>query len=106
MGQILTRPGRMRLIAVSLFALIAGGSLFYPVLVLQWYVGMLPFSPYGSRPAPRAPTGGWPRIDVSKEQYLVTWPEGRSETAAPPLSLRILPTDWYGWWSSNARHDK
>ena len=106
MGRILTRPSRARLIAVTLFAVMAGGVLFYPAFVLQWYEGRPPFSPYRSRPVPQAPVGGWPEIDVSKEQYVLAWPRGNSDAAAPPLSLRILPTDWYGWWSSNARPEK
>ena len=58
MGRILTRPSRARLIAVTLFALIAGGVLFYPVFALQWYEGLLPFSPH--RLEMRRAGTGWP----------------------------------------------
>ena len=105
MGRILTRPSPARLIAVTVFALIAGGTLFYPAFVMQWYEGLLPFSPYRSKPVQQPPKGGWPKVDISKEQYVLAWPKGDSETSAPPLSLRILPTDWYAWWSLESKHE-
>lgn len=103
MGPILTRPSRGQLIGAAIFGLLAGGFLFFPAFVMQWQEGLLPFSPYRSRPAQQAPAAGWPKVDVSREQFVLTWPKGESATDAPPLSLRILPTDWYAWWSEGRR---
>lgn len=87
------------MLATTLGALAAGGFALYPLLVLKWHDGSLPFSPHAAVPAQRAPAGGWPQIDTSTEPYLLAWPAQRSERPAPELSLRILPTDWYAWWS-------
>ena len=97
---LLERPSNARLITLALFALLVGGWTLYPLLVLRWYDSDVPAR------APKAPPGGWPTVDTLSEDYLLDWPERKSDFPAPPLSLRIRPTEWSAWWSLNSKHER
>jgi hypothetical protein len=93
----------VRLIAATLFGLVAGGLLFHPAFLIQWYDGLLPFSPGRGQPAAVEPPGGWPKVDPAKDAVVLAWPARKLGFTAPALALRVAPTEWYGWWSSTPR---
>lgn len=68
-----------------------------PLLMLKWYDGDLPFSPW--KPGLRNPVGSVVYADAGKtSDTIVTWGPRSSALSAPALAMRIGNTDIYGWW--------
>lgn len=45
-------------------------------------------------------------VDLTKQSYSFTWQPRSGERPAPPLAMRIEPTDVYAWWWTGGRNSR
>ena len=97
MGRLLSTSPKRALIAL-LVGLVPGLLFVWPLIHAKWLEGAIPFGPGRSQlHVADKPTGE--EVDVTTQSFVVTWSDRNTERPAPPLSLRIAPTEWYAWWS-------
>lgn len=94
-----------RILVCVLIGLAASGLLFRSLIEAKWEDGTLPFGPSRATPAASTAQVGM-AIDITRESATVGWPAREGEPPAPAMSLRVAPTQWYGWWSTPGDHHR